>query len=255
MSVTPLPPTSFKSEIYEILRFAYHDASELSGHRDEKVAQKGRDIKKRVNQCLDYARRFGAEPAIDQHSFSEDGALARQMIMRACIRDFVAQADATSVEVVCSPKVVVRRNASAIGLILRELCQNAYDVLETQKDARIRVSLSLQGKLARICVEDNGPGIPRDTLDELFPTILSTAQRHEGKALARGLSIAIRTARAIGAELTLLWTSNQGTGFCLSLSSDDFETRDGAAEIAPAVISNAKTVRTSRQHPNAHPSG
>ncbi len=223
MNTVPLQASSLTCEIYETLRIAYLDASELIAHHDQGVSRKGRDIKKRVNQSLDYVRRIGGHPIFDDHAFANDDVSARQVLMRACMRDDIDLNNAVSINIDCDRNVVVRRHAAEISLVLRELCQNAIEALIRQQDPRLRVSLEAEESLVRIIVEDNGPGLPEETLNELVPTILPITRSIENRALGRGLPLAIRAARSIGAELVLMWTSRHGTVFSLTLSAEDFD--------------------------------
>jgi signal transduction histidine kinase len=96
-------------------------------------------------------------------------------------------------------------------LIAGNLIENALQA--SPAGTEVRVNLELVAHQARVTVADQGPGIPDRVLEHLFEP------GRTGRAGGTGLGLAIShlLARQIGAKLTLLRTSNEGTSFRVSL--------------------------------------
>jgi nitrogen fixation/metabolism regulation signal transduction histidine kinase len=72
--------------------------------------------------------------------------------------------------------------------ILHNLIRNAIEALEGQADGRIFVAtLAAEEngvRMARIVVEDNGPGFPQEAIDRVFDPYVTTKPKGTGLGLA-----------------------------------------------------------------------
>jgi signal transduction histidine kinase len=68
---------------------------------------------------------------------------------------------------------------------VENLVRNAREAVAGQTDARVDLALECDGTSARIRVADNGPGIPRDRIVEVFQPFVSS----KGKGMGLGLPI------------------------------------------------------------------
>lgn len=68
---------------------------------------------------------------------------------------------------------------------VENLVRNAREAVAGQSDARVDLALEHVGANARIRVADNGPGIPRDRMAEIFQPFVSS----KGKGMGLGLPI------------------------------------------------------------------
>lgn len=104
------------------------------------------------------------------------------------------------VRLVASEPVVARIRSAAIRRALRNLVENAVRYGE-----RARVTLRREGEEAVVEVDDDGPGIPPDKLEEVFEPFvrLDPSRSSETGGVGLGLAIARGIARAHGGEVSL----------------------------------------------------
>jgi signal transduction histidine kinase len=97
-------------------------------------------------------------------------------------------------------RLVARIRPAALRRALRNLVENAVAY-----GGRARVRLSREGAEAVIAVDDDGPGIPADRLEEVFEPFvrLEASRSAETGGVGLGLSIARGIARGHGGEITL----------------------------------------------------
>ncbi len=95
------------------------------------------------------------------------------------------------------------------------LVQNADQAGATSVELKaVKVKAGADGERHTIHVIDNGPGLPKRAQDNLFVPFAGSA-RAEGFGL--GLPIARELIRAQGGDITLLWTSAEGSCFVVRL--------------------------------------
>jgi signal transduction histidine kinase len=100
--------------------------------------------------------------------------------------------------------------------LLDNLISNAID--HTPAGGHIDIELTQEGPLARVAVQDDGPGIPARDLPRLFDPFYRSAQANgQGGHAGLGLAIAKRIARLQGGELQALNRAEGGACFTLSL--------------------------------------
>ncbi len=104
------------------------------------------------------------------------------------------------VQLVSSEPLVARIRSAAIRRALRNLIENAV-----RYGRRARVILLRDGEDAVVHIDDDGPGIPPDKLEEVFEPFvrLETSRSSETGGVGLGLSIARSIARAHGGDVTL----------------------------------------------------
>jgi len=101
----------------------------------------------------------------------------------------------------CDPVVCNLEKAIPFGLLLSELVTNAFKhAFRPGRAGSIRITLKAEGELARLCVADDGPGLP--------PGFDTGSSRGLGLQLARAL------AGQLGGELS--WESDGGARFCVA---------------------------------------
>ncbi|WP_169791657.1 AAA family ATPase [Sandaracinus amylolyticus] len=119
-------------------------------------------------------------------------------------------------------ELVVRAEAPVVGCwdgarleqVLINLLGNA---IKFGRGGRIHVSVSLDGELARVVVEDHGIGIPREVRDHVFePFRRGVSSRHYG-GLGLGLFITKTIIEEHGGRITVASEVDQGTTFTVEL--------------------------------------
>ena len=105
------------------------------------------------------------------------------------VADYMNRRTSKKVEIVRhfpDHEVVVKMNASLFEWVIENLCKNAVDAMEGK--GRIELSLYDEGKLVAIEVTDNGKGIPKKDVRNVFTPGFTTKKRGWGL----GLSLARR---------------------------------------------------------------
>ena len=100
-------------------------------------------------------------------------------------------------------------NRKAIAGALTNLLENAFDAAAS----RVVLAMQADGSSIAFVVEDNGKGIPQETLDRMFEPFFTT--RVEGSGL--GLAIARGVARAHGGSIEVSSCLGEGTRFVMCL--------------------------------------
>ncbi|MEQ9518065.1 MAG: ATP-binding protein [Parvibaculum sp.] len=103
-----------------------------------------------------------------------------------------------TLEIPASMNTTLRRNA--IKRCINNLVDNA-----TKHGDTVRVTLSKDEKTVRLCVDDNGEGIPDTELEEVFRPFyrLDTARNLDHPGTGLGLAIALDIARSHGGDIHL----------------------------------------------------
>jgi PAS domain S-box-containing protein len=115
---------------------------------------------------------------------------------------------------------MVRSDPVLLERILRNLILNA---VRHSPGARILVGCRRAGESVRLEVWDNGPGIPREKLDEIFEEFaqLDNEERDRSRGHGLGLAIVKGLSRVLGHELSVRSDVGRGTMFSISVPASD----------------------------------
>ena len=107
-------------------------------------------------------------------------------------------------------------DAAMLHRILANLVSNA---LRYTRDGRVLVGVRRRGDSIRIDVCDTGPGIPRESLDEIFVEFhqLGNPERDRRKGLGLGLAIVKRLASLLGHRIDVQSVVGRGSRFSVTL--------------------------------------
>ncbi len=124
--------------------------------------------------------------------------------------------------------VVLALDRAQVYRVLSNLLRNAAEA-----GANL-ITLSIEGSdgTTSLLVADDGPGVPKRVLDNLFKPFTGTARRG-GTGL--GLAIARDLVRAHGGDLVLRRTGPDGTAFSVGLASSDVANIEAKAQVEHAV--------------------
>ena len=95
----------------------------------------------------------------------------------------------------------VRANHVLLQQVLVNLLSNAMQALEGQQEKIIRLECRSQNDKVLIAVEDNGPGIAEEHLQQIFEPFFTT--KKSGQGLGLGLTISDRIVRDFGGQIRL----------------------------------------------------
>ena len=110
---------------------------------------------------------------------------------------------------------VVLCDSEAISRAILNVVTNAIDAVEEQTNGRVDITTEIDEKreTVQICVTDNGPGIPADTLPDIFNLFVSTKG---AKGTGLGLTVSQKILREHGGDISVESTATHGTCFTLS---------------------------------------
>lgn len=140
--------------------------------------------------------------------------------LRSLLRPAFKAGSHRLIEATSSDAERVIGNLIAIEQIFVNLVLNSIEA--AVGPATVRISSSREGRLVRILVEDDGPGISPEHMRNVFDPFFTT--KHDGTGL--GLSISREAARAAGGDLQLV-QGTAGAAFAVLLPAA------GAGEAAP----------------------
>ena len=155
----------------EILKENYPD--------DDLIPEMNKDVK-RLELIAERFSKIGSLPEPVETSMNE---------VLAHVIDYMDRRTSKKVEIVSelpAENVVVKMNASLFEWVIENLCKNAVDAMEGQ--GRIVLSLHEEGSKVAIEVTDNGKGIRKKDLKNVFTPGFTTKKRGWGL----GLSLAKR---------------------------------------------------------------
>ena len=155
----------------EILKENYPD--------DDLIPEMNKDVK-RLELIAERFSKIGSLPEPVEASMNE---------VLAHVIDYMDRRTSKKVEIVSelpAENVVVKMNASLFEWVIENLCKNAVDAMEGQ--GRIVLSLHEEGSKVAIEVTDNGKGIRKKDLKNVFTPGITTKKRGWGL----GLSLAKR---------------------------------------------------------------
>lgn len=126
------------------------------------------------------------------------------------VRDAAGAAGDTAVVVEIAEDLTARADAAQLPRVFENLLRNACEA----GAATVRVTAERTDETVTVAVADDGRGLPRRALDNLFQPFSGSA-RVGGTGL--GLPIAREIMRALGGDVTLVETGPGGTVFRLTL--------------------------------------
>ena len=109
---------------------------------------------------------------------------------------------------------VVLCDSEALSRAVLNVVTNAIDAVEEQTNGTVDITTEIdeQREAVRICVTDNGPGIPAETLPDIFNLFVSTKG---AKGTGLGLTVSQKILREHGGDISVESTATHGTCFTL----------------------------------------
>ena len=111
---------------------------------------------------------------------------------------------------------LVRADPARLDRILENLFSNAAKF--SPEGGAIRVSADPQDAFVRICVEDDGPGVPAEEREHIFDRYYTTTSQDEAlRGVGLGLFIARRLVELHGGRIWVEDAASGGSRFCFTL--------------------------------------
>ncbi len=175
--------------------------------RMQAVAQKG---VARIARIVDLVRSYAREGYVRDPSAIDVDELIRNMaLLLAPTNECDIHVDLDLLAQGAEVKCIAEDLQQAIG----NIWQNAFDVLES--GGRVTVRTRVEGEWVFVEIHDNGPGIPRDQLSQIFAPFFTT--KGPGKGLGLGLSIAYQVISQAGGTISVDSVQQRGTVFSIRL--------------------------------------
>jgi len=166
----------------------------------ERMAQIGAQLKL-------FARKSGGQVvAVPLHGVV-DGALE-------ILRPSLKKAEIELVINITPADLEVKANHVMLQQVLVNLLSNAMQAMEGQDAKKIVLDCRSENDRVIIAVQDNGPGIPEENLQNIFEPFFTT--KKSGQGLGLGLTISDRIIRDFGGQIALV-QSEDGARFEFSL--------------------------------------
>lgn len=146
---------------------------------DDLIQEMDKDVK-RLENIAERFSKIGSVPEPKEGSMNE---------VLEHVTDYMRRRTSNKVEIICNlpaHDVIVKMNASLFEWVIENLCKNAVDAMEGK--GRIMLTLSEENGHAIIEVTDNGKGIRKKDVRNIFTPGFTTKQRGWGL----GLSLARR---------------------------------------------------------------
>ena len=191
LKILNMPYDAFWDDLYKLLANMEHGSQRITGI---------------VAELKNYIRSHEAEdrrPADLRQIIQQVMILVGKQVGKMVKRFDVSIAESL-------PAVAV--NAGKIEQVLINLIINAGQAAD-KEDSWVRVTAQASGEFVEIKVEDNGCGIPEETINRIFDPFFTTKSRDAGTGL--GLSIAQRIIEEHGGKITV--SSELGRGSCFTV--------------------------------------
>ena len=104
----------------------------------------------------------------------------------------------------------INTDARFLGIALRQVLQNAIEAVEL--DGKINIAVKSESTARQLCfaIEDNGPGIPEDLLQEVFKPGVGYRKMGQGHS-GMGLALCKEALKEIEGKISLHSELGKGT--------------------------------------------
>ena len=146
---------------------------------DDLIPEMDKDVK-RLELVAERFSKIGSMPELIDGSLNE---------VLNHVTDYMSRRTSRKVDMICKMpdyEIIVKMNKALLEWVVENLCKNAVDAMEGQ--GRIELLLSLENNRAVIDVKDNGKGIKKKDIKNVFTPGFTTKKRGWGL----GLSLAKR---------------------------------------------------------------
>jgi len=188
-------------------------SDQISRDRDERLLNLILKESGRVNRIITDFLAFARSPKAQQKLIAL-ADLMEEVAMICRIDASGSGKGAGRVEVDVVPKdMLLYADEEQIKQVLINLCQNARDASGPEGHVRMEAELDVAGKVARLRVRDDGPGVPPDRQAEVFEPFQTTKPAGTGL----GLAIVRRIVTAHDGEISVGTDRSGGAVFTAEL--------------------------------------
>ena len=220
-------PVAGIQALAEAVRDAAVNDPERAQQFAERVVQEAERLSKLVGDLLDLSR--VEDPATVSHASADVSEVVVHEVKDA---ERLAESKRISLTAAVAPSVRVKGDAEQLGLMVRNLLENA--IRYTEEDGNVFVEVIAQGGEATITVADDGIGIPlrhQGRVFERFYRVDKGRSREKG-GTGLGLAIVKHVADLHGGRVELKSDLGEGSSFIVHIPALDAPL-DGSETRAP----------------------
>ncbi|GBF05546.1 multi-sensor signal transduction histidine kinase [Deinococcus aerius] len=224
-------PARAVTSFAELLQLRYGERLDERGHAYlRQIVRGGQRMKRLVDDLLAFSRLNTQQRPLEL--VDSAGVLAEALDLLA------PDLEATGGEVTSGPLPTVRADEGQLSRLLVNLIGNALKYRREGMAPRIHVRAERDGRMWRFAVTDNGVGVERRYLEQVFEPFkrLHAQDQVEGSGL--GLAVSRKIAERHGGRLWLESTPGEGSTFFFTLPDVEEElpgTGRGAGEAEPGI--------------------
>jgi signal transduction histidine kinase len=199
------PLASFRLGLETLAR--HELAPEQRGRFLERMSEDLDRLERTVTQVLAAARAEEGRQLSDRRQSVELGALLAEHVDELRARHHLEQG---SIELATPGPLRVRGDAAELGLVFRNLLENAFKYSKDPVRIRVGIEAARDGRV-RVEIADQGIGIPRQELDRIFRRFYRAGRDVQRQVAGLGLGLfVVRTLlRKHGGRIVAL---SEGTG-------------------------------------------
>ncbi len=170
------------------------------------IAEQGNGLIKFVESY----RKLTRLPKPEAKLFKADSLVSRVKVLYASFEN----SDKVKLFVLVDPpELELFADENLISQVLLNLVKNALEAVQEKVDGQIRIAVySNSTGRPEICVSDNGPGIPREIMEQIFVPFFTTREKGSGI----GLSLSRQIMRLHGGSLQVRSVPEKETAFIMA---------------------------------------
>jgi nitrogen fixation/metabolism regulation signal transduction histidine kinase len=181
------------------------------------IRENSRLIAKRSTSLSDFVNRYREITKIQEISLNKIPVASLFKEVQALFsKELSEQKSACSMEI-DPPGLQLTGDENMLKQVVINLVRNSMDALKESSNGVIRLLARKEGKHVILAVEDNGPGIPAEYMNDIFTPFFST--REDGSGI--GLSFSKHIIRLHGGHISI--QSKPGRGTSLTMKFKDSE--------------------------------
>lgn len=121
----------------------------------------------------------------------------------------------------CAQQVTIYFNEMSLQIVLKNLISNAVEAMGDKADPLISIRCWKERGLAKLSIEDNGPGIDSKVIRKLFRPFVSSKDKAAGKNVGLGLYLCENIVELQGGTISAENPEKGGAKFTITFRSTD----------------------------------
>ena len=172
-------------------------------------------IAKRSASLSEFVNRYREITRISEISMQKVSIAALYQEVKALFQSELSEQDKSCNIQIIPPDLKLDGDESMLKQVLINLVRNSMDALKQSNKGTISMMARKEGKHIILLVEDDGPGIPAEYIDEIFTPFFST--KEDGSGI--GLSFSKHIIRLHGGHISIQSKPGKGTSITMTFRS------------------------------------